>query len=125
MFQAIAGKTNADIFGVVRSMNDFLDASGYTKKYMIRARASTDPYIGENADIAILDDEKAPSDEEQAVIIKALHVNLSQKFGVEVDADDKPEFLRTVEGRIPSRGSKAFARLNPDANARYIKQAGL
>ncbi|MEM7618226.1 MAG: hypothetical protein AAF244_02465 [Pseudomonadota bacterium] len=95
-----------DTFSVVDAINDFLDASGLGKKHMLRARVSSDSRLGTHPDIAILNDDKAPNEEEKAKIISALQASLSQKFGVEVKPDDKPEFLRTVKGRIPTRGSQ-------------------
>ncbi|MEM8833367.1 MAG: hypothetical protein AAGB32_02385 [Pseudomonadota bacterium] len=123
MFEAMAHGSHRDPFDLARAVNDFLDSSGYTDKHMIRARPSSDTILGTHVDIAILDDDKAPSDEEREAIITGLQESLSKKFGVKVE--DAPEFLRTIKGRIPRRGSAAFERLNPKANARYIELAGL
>ncbi len=108
---------------IVDAMNDFLRASGFGKKYMLHAEISSDSILGTHPDIAIMNDDTAPTEEEKAVIIAGLQKALSEQFGVEVK--DAPEFLRTVEGRIPTRGWEAFKKLNPDAHERYAKIADL
>lgn len=123
MFQKIS---MTDAMAISDCINDFLTASGYDQKHMLIAQINSTPHLGMVVDIAILDDAKVPSTEEHEIIFKGIQNKLKEAFP---DATTyQPEFLRTIDDRIPTRGSPEFIKLNADALKRYkteVKQQGI
>ena len=102
-------------------INNFLDDTGFADQYILIAHLTSNPRTGQSVDIAMLDDEKRPSEEVQRQIGDQLPKFLNSEFP---DYDNlEIAFLRTIDGRIPSGGSPAFACLNRKADARRAEIA--